>query len=130
MSGGKLQLYRRRRGGFYRGAGDFQVPGKDVVPVIQRLAGILSEFWEGTPSMESAGETAEEGGGGSTSVHNVLSGGGPGSINFWVRDLGFFGGGVLESEGGARGFPKAYSRTYVSAAEGYDLVICGSRYGP
>ena len=39
--------------------------------------------------MESAGENAKEGGGGVMSVHNVLSGGGPGSITFWGGDLGF-----------------------------------------
>ena len=39
--------------------------------------------------MESAGETAKEGGGGATSVHNVLLVGGPGSITFWGGDLGF-----------------------------------------
>ena len=80
--------------------------------------------------MESAGETDIEGGGRATSVHNFLSGGDPGSIIFWVIDLGFVGGDVLEAEGGAREFPKADNRKYVSAAEGYDLVICGSIEGP
>ena len=130
MCGGELQLHRRRRGGVYRGGGDFQVPGKDVGPVRQILDGGPSECWEGTPSMESYGETSKEGGGGSTSVRNVLLGSVPGSIDFWGGDLGFVGGDVLEAEGGAREFPKADNRKYVSAAEGYDLVICGSIEGP
>ena len=44
--------------------------------------------------MESSGETAKEGGGGTTSVCNVISGSGPDSINFWGEDLGLVGGDV------------------------------------
>ena len=69
----------------YRGSGEFKIPGKDFGPVRKLLAGGPSECWEGTPSLESAGETTEEGGGGATSVHNVLPGGGPGSIIFWAK---------------------------------------------
>ena len=66
----------------YRGSGDFQVPGKYVGPVRIQLAEGQSEYWEGTQSIDLAGETAKEGGGVSTSVRNVLLVVGPGSINF------------------------------------------------
>ena len=108
----------------------FQVTGEDFGPVRKRLAGSPSEFWEGTPSMESAGETSSEGGGGATSVCNVLLGSGPGSITFWGRDLDFFRGDVLEDGGGARGNPKSDNSTEGSAEEGRDLAMCGSRKGP
>ena len=39
--------------------------------------------------MELAGGTYKEGGGRVTIFRNVLSGGGPGIITFWVGDLGF-----------------------------------------
>ena len=80
--------------------------------------------------MDSAGETAKEGGDGATSVRNVLSGGSPGSISFWVRYLGFVGGNVREAGGGARGIPKEDNRTDGSGAELQDLAMCGSRESP
>ena len=61
--------------------------------------------------MESAGETSQEGGGGAMSVRNVLSGGGPGSPTFGGGDLGFVGGDVPETVGGARGIPKVDNGT-------------------
>ena len=111
MRGGEIQIQRKRRSGVYREGGDFQVPGKDVGPVRRQMDGGPSECWESTLSMESAGETAKEGGSVSTSFRNVLSGGGPRSINFWGGDLGFVEGDVLEAGGAARGFPKADNST-------------------
>ena len=88
MRGGVLQTHRRIRGGVYRGGVYFQISGKYIGAVIQRLAGSLPKHREGTSSMELAGENAKEGGGGAMSVRNVLSVGGPGSIIFradtWV----------------------------------------------
>ena len=55
IRGGVLQPRRRIRGGVYRGGGDFKVPVEDVVPVRRKLTCGPSEFWEGTPSMESVG---------------------------------------------------------------------------
>ena len=72
--------------------------------------------------MELAGETAKEGGGGSTSVCNVLSGGGPGSITFWGIVLGFVGGNVPEAGGDARGITKVDNRTEGRASEGRYLA--------
>ena len=72
----------------HRGGEDFEVPGEDLGPVRQRLAGGPLEIWEGPQGLEPAGEDAPEGGDGATSVCHVLSGGGPGSPNFraetWV----------------------------------------------
>ena len=80
--------------------------------------------------MESAGETAKEGGGGAASVHNVLVGGGTGSNNFWGVDLGLFGGDVPEGGGGASGIPKADNGVEGRVAEGRYLAKCGIREGP
>ena len=77
--------------------------------------------------MESAGETAKEGGGRAVSVCNVLSGSGPVSITFWVGDLGLVGGNVPEDGGVAHGI---INGTKVRASEGQDLEKCGSREGP
>ena len=87
----------------YKGGVYFQVPGKDVGPVRQQLDGGPSEFREGTPSTESAGETATEGGYRATSVRHVLSGGGPGSLTFGGGDLIFVRCNIPESVRGARG---------------------------
>ena len=114
----------------YIEGGEFQIPGEDVGPVIRRLASGSLECREGTPILESAGETAKEGGGGSASVRNVLSGGGPVSITFWGRDLGLVGGDVQEPRGGARGIAKAYKGEEDRMAEGLDLKKCGRREGP
>ena len=78
----------------------------DVGPVRRRLAGGLLEFQEGAPSIDSAGETATEGEGVSTSVRHVLLGSGTFSLTFGGRDLGFVGGDVPASGGGARRIPK------------------------
>ena len=56
--------------------------------------------------MELAGETDKEEGGGTVSARNVLSGGGPGSINLWGGDLGLVVGDVPEYGRIARGLPK------------------------
>ena len=71
------------------------------------MSGGPPEFREGTASMESAGETDNEGVGGTASARNVLLGGGPVSITIWGRDLGLVGGNVLEAGGSARALPKA-----------------------
>ena len=71
--------------------------------------------------MESSGENAKEGGGGATSVRNVLLGGGPGSITFWCGDLGIVVGNVPEAGGSAYGIPQADNGTEGKAAEGRDL---------
>ena len=80
--------------------------------------------------MESAGETDIEGGGRATSVHNFLSGGDPGSIIFWVIDLGFVGGDVPEAGEVACGIPKVGNRTEGRAEEVRDLEKCDSIEGP
>ena len=61
----------------------------------------------GTPIMESAGETDKEGGVGTASVCNILSGVGPGSINSWGGYLGLVEDNVPEYGGSAPGIPKA-----------------------
>ena len=77
--------------------------------------------------MKTSGKTAKDVGGVATSVRNVLSGGGPGSITFWGVDLGFIGGSVLEYEVNARGIHKSENETDVSVEEGRDLMMCGIR---
>ena len=94
------------------------------------MVGGPSECPEGPPVMELAGEADTEGGGGSMSVHHVLSGGGPVSPNFWGRDLVFVGGDVPEAGGVKPGIPKAYTGTESSATEGWDLEVCGRIEGP
>ena len=79
------------------------------------------EFWEGPPDLDPDGGAAAGVGGGSTSVRHVLSGGGTGSITFWVRDLGFVGGDVTEGGGGTHGIPKADNGIEGIATEGRDL---------
>ena len=64
MRGGVLRPHEGRNGRMHRGRGDLQVPGTEVGPVRQRLAGGPSECWEGVPSLELARETATERGGG------------------------------------------------------------------
>ena len=102
---------------------------KYLVQMLDRSDDGPPEFWEGTPSMYSSGETAKEGGGGYTSFRNVLSGGGTGSINLWGEDLGLIGVDVPEYGGIARGLPKAYNRAADKAAEGRDLEKRGSSKG-
>ena len=97
------------------------IPGKDVGPARQRLAGGLPKFWEGMPSMELAGETDKKRGGVSVSVHNVISGNSPGIITFGARDLGIVGGGVPEARGGACGIPEADNGAEGKEAEGQYL---------
>ena len=130
IQGGGFQPHGRRQRGVHRGGGYFQVPGKDVGPVRQRLAGGPLEFWEGPLDLEPAVEAATEGGGGATSVRHVLSGGGSGSLNFWGGDLGFVGVDVPEAGGGTHGITKEDNGTYGSSSEGRDLEVCGSREGP
>ena len=67
-----------------------------------------------------------EGGGGSVSVRNVLSGSGAGGVILWGRDLGFVGGDVQEDGGGARGVPHTGSGKDGQAVEGRDLEKHGS----
>ena len=45
----------------HRAGGDFQISGTHVGLVRRQLAGCPPEFREGTPSMDSAGETDKEG---------------------------------------------------------------------
>ena len=66
---------------------------------------------KGPQGLEPAGEADPEGGGGSTSVRHVLSGGGPGSPPFWGGDLGFDRGDVQEARGGTHGVTKADNGT-------------------
>ena len=106
-----LQPHGIIRGGLYRGGVSFQVPSKDVAPVRRKLDGGPSECMKSTPSMESSGETAKEGGGGATSVRNFLSSFYPGRTTFWDGDLGFVAGNVLKTVGGALGITKADNRT-------------------
>ena len=80
--------------------------------------------------MESAGETTKEGGGGATSVRNILLGSGPGSLNFWGGDLGFVVGNVPEAGGAARGILKAYTRAEDNLSERRYLAMCGRREFP
>ena len=80
--------------------------------------------------MESAWETAKEGGGIAASVCNVLLVVGPSSINFWGRDLDLVGGNVLGSGGVARGIPKANNGIEVRVVEGRYMEKCGSIYFP
>ena len=61
---------------------------------------------------------------------SFLLGNGPGSPSFWGGDLGFVRGSVPESVGGACGITKTDNRTEVSATEGRDMSVCGSREGP
>ena len=71
--------------------------------------------------MESSGENAKEEGRGTTSVCNVLLGGGPGSITFWCGDLGIVVGNVPEAGGSAYGLPQADNGTEGKSVEGRDL---------
>ena len=57
--------------------------------------------------MEFAWYNPKEGGGRTGSVHNFLSSSGPGSINFWGRDLGLVGGNLPKSGWSASWLPKA-----------------------
>ena len=130
MRGGGVQTNRRRRRGLHRGVGFFQVPGKYIGMVRQRLAGGPSEFWESPPGLDPDGEAATEVGGGATSVHHVLSGGGPDSPPFWGGYLGFVGGDVQEVGGDTFEVPKADNGTEGSATEGRVLAVFGSIEGP
>ena len=90
MHGEVLQPNMGRRGGVYIGGGDFEIPGKDVVLVRQRLAGGPPECWKVTPSMESDEETAKEEGGRTMIVYTVLLGGGPVDTPYVTRvTIGF-----------------------------------------
>ena len=74
--------------------------------------------------MEPVRETTTEGGFGSVSVSNVLSGSGAvgaGGATIWVRYLGFFGGNVQEGGGGARAVPQTCDGENVQAADRWDL---------
>ena len=62
--------------------------------VRRRLVGGPPEVQEGAPSLEPAMETSTEGGDGSVSVGNILSGSDSGGVNFWGGDLGFVSGNV------------------------------------
>ena len=127
MRGGVLQPHRRRQRGVYRGSGDFQVTGKDVVPVRQQMAGGPLEFRKGLSGLDQAREAATEGGGEATSVRHVLSGGVTDSLTFWGEDLGFVRGNVPEAGGGTRGITKSDNWIEGSATEGQDLEVCGSK---
>ena len=94
MHGVVFQPNGGKRVGVHRGDGDFQILGTDVGLVRRELTGGPPECQEGTSSMELDGETAKEGGGVTTSVCNVISGGGLGIITIWVLDLGLVGGNV------------------------------------
>ena len=59
-----------------------------------------------------------EGGGGSISVVNGLSGIGAGGVNLWVGDLGFVSGNVQEDVGDSRGVPYTGDGKDFQAAEG------------
>ena len=130
MCGGVLQPHGRRQCGADRGGGDFQVPEKDVGPVRQQLEGGPLEFQEGLSGLEPAGEAAAEEGGGATSVRQLLSSGGTGSLTFGGRDLGFVGGNVPESGWGTRWITKSDNGTKGIVIEGRNLAVCGSREGP
>ena len=75
-------------------------------------------------------DAAPEVGGRATSVHHVLSSGGPDSPPFGGKELGFVRGDVQEDVGGTCGFPKAYNRAEVGETGGRDLVAGGSIGGP
>ena len=129
MRKGFLQPHGRRRGGVYRGGGDAQIPGKDFGPVRRRLTGGPSECWEVTLCLESDGKAAKAGWGRAAGVHNVLSVGGPGSITFWVRDLGLVVGDAPKAGGGTCRIPKSDNGAEFRAAEGLDLENCVSIEG-
>ena len=74
--------------------------------------------------MELAGGTYKEGGGGVMIFRNVLSGGGPGIITFWVGDLGFVWYDIPESGGGARGITETDNWAEGSEVEGRYLAKC------
>ena len=101
MHRGILQPHGGILGGVHQGCGDLQMPRTDVGLFRKRLAGGPPECWEGVPSMDPDRETAKERGGIPASVSTVLLCSGAGGITIWVRDLGFFGGDVLESGGSA-----------------------------
>ena len=101
MHRGILQPHGGILGGVHQGCGDLQMPRTDVGLFRKRLAGGPPECWEGVPSMDSDRETAKEIGGIPTSVRTVLLCSGAGGITILVRDLGFFGGDVLEYGGSA-----------------------------
>ena len=79
--------------------------------------------------MESAGETADEGGRRNAGVRNVLSIGVPGSINLWGIDLGLVGGDVTEYGGSARGLPKSDNGAEGKSTEGQEFSKQGSGNG-
>ena len=60
--------------------------------------------------MGEVGETVKRGRGGSWSDGNVLQGGGTGSNNFWLRDLGDFGRDGKEGGGNTHRFSGADQR--------------------
>ena len=70
MRRGVFQPHGRRRCGVHRGGGEFQVPGKDVGPVRQILAGGPSECREGMTGLELFGIASTEGEGGAMSVRH------------------------------------------------------------
>ena len=102
----------------------------DLGPVRQRLTDGPSKRWEGPQVLETSGEAAPEGGGGSTSVCRVLSGSGPDSPHFWGGDMDFSRGDVQEAGGGTRGFPKADNGAEGVATGGRDLAAGGIIEGP
>ena len=79
--------------------------------------------------MELAGETSNEGGGGTASVSNVLLGGGPCSITFWGGDLVLVVGDVPEYVWSTRGLPKADNGVEGKEAEVRELSNRGIREG-
>ena len=72
------------------------------------------------PSFETDKETPTDGGGGSISVRNVLSGIGAGSVTIWGGDLGFVGGNIKESSGGACGVSNTCYKREGQASEVQD----------
>ena len=85
---------------------------------------------EGPKGLEPAREAALEGGGGSTSVHHVLSIGGTESTPFGGGDLDFVRDNVQEAGRGTRRFTKADIKVEDGATGGQDLVADFSRKGP
>ena len=79
--------------------------------------------------MDPDRKTDKQRGSGPACVRNILSGNGTGGVTLWDGDLGFVGGNVQESRGGAHGFPQTVDGSEGHAVEGRDLEKRGSGEG-
>ena len=72
----------------HRRSGYIQVYVEAARPARRQMAGGPPEYQDGAPGMELVRKSTVEGGGGSFSVRNILSGSGAGGVTLRGRELG------------------------------------------